>query len=105
MHGSRVVKNRLRYSATSERSHIGQDPRKNKARAGEAGVKKNNTAIDYLRAFVIVLVLAFHAILAYVSFAPSATPAFASMPYFWAPFPIVDSQRWKGFDLFALFSD
>lgn len=55
---------------------------------------------DYLRAFVIVLVLWHHAILAYHTFAflnpdnPVET---------WSP--VVDIQRWVGFDLMAGFND
>lgn len=65
----------------------------------------NNIAIGYLRAFVTVLVLAFHSSLAYATFAPSAIKAFTSEPYMWVPYPVVDSQRWPGFDLIVVFND
>ena len=64
-----------------------------------------NAAIDALRAFVTLLVLAHHAFLAYASFVPSATAAFTAHPYFWAAFPVVDLARWRGFDVFILFND
>lgn len=55
---------------------------------------------DYLRAFVIVLVLWHHAILAYTTFAflnpENPIETFS---------PIVDSQRWLGFDLMAGLND
>jgi hypothetical protein len=55
---------------------------------------------DYLRAFVIVLVLWHHAILAYTTFAflnpENPIDTFS---------PVVDNQRWVGFDLMAGFND
>lgn len=66
---------------------------------------KNIVAIDYLRAFVILLVLAFHSVFAYVAFLPTASKPFASQPYLWAGVPIIDKQRWSGFDLFFLFNN
>lgn len=82
-------------------------------------MNKNNVAIDYLRAFVIALVLAHHSFIAYSNIpayaiktfaapsgiAPSAIRAFTSKPYIWSSFPIVDSQHWAGFDLLILFND
>lgn len=55
---------------------------------------------DYLRAFVILLVLAHHSVIAYSRFAflnpenPIAT---------WSP--VVDSQRWIGFDVLVGLND
>src|SRR5262249_17665344 len=49
-----------------------------------------DVAIDYLRAFVVMLVVFHHSILAYAYMANHA---------FWPAFPITDSQRWLGFDL------
>src|SRR5438876_12437912 len=62
-------------------------------------------AIDNLRAVVILLVLAFHAVLAYLSFLPAAPFAFDSPPFLWRSFPIVDTVRWFGFDLFCAWLD
>ena len=80
---------------------------------------RNNIAIDYLRAFITMLVLAHHSIIAYSnlpvyaiksfaassSIAPSATMAFISKPYLWSAFPVVDGQHWQGFDVLILFND
>jgi len=55
-----------------------------------------DVAIDYLRAFVVMLVVAFHSILAY---------AWVANPGFWPAFPITDAQRWLGFDILAGFND
>jgi peptidoglycan/LPS O-acetylase OafA/YrhL len=62
-------------------------------------------AIDNLRATVIVMVLAFHSVLAYLNFLPPHALAFDQPPYLWRSFPIVDVQRWMGFDLFCAWLD
>ena len=55
---------------------------------------------DYLRAFVVVLVLWHHAILAYASFSfINPTNPIETFS------PVVDMQRWLGFDLLAGFND
>ena len=64
-----------------------------------------NLAIGYLRALITVLVLAHHAVLAYHPFAPPATASLVTQPRWWQAFPVVDSQRWSGFALFAGFND
>jgi glucans biosynthesis protein C len=58
-------------------------------------------ALDNLRAYVILLVLAFHSSLAYLNFLPRHPFRFSSPPYSWRAFPIVDSHRWLGLDLFC----
>ena len=62
-------------------------------------------AIDNLRAVVILLVLAFHSVLAYLNFLPPHPFAFDQPPFLWRSFPIVDSARWMGFDLFCAWLD
>lgn len=64
-----------------------------------------SAAIDNLRAFVILLVLSFHAVLAYLDFLPRSPFPFDSPPYLWRAFPIVDTTRWFGFDLFCAWQD
>src|SRR5215831_17559736 len=64
-----------------------------------------SAAIDNLRAFVILLVLSFHAVLAYLDFLPRSPFPFDSPPYLWRAFPIVDTARWFGFDLFCAWQD
>ena len=61
-------------------------------------------ALDYLRAFVTVLVVAHHSVLAYALISPNAVPRSRLHPWL-AGIPIVDSHRLVGFDLFALFND
>jgi len=62
-------------------------------------------ALNNLRAVVILLVLSFHSVLAYLNFLPASPFAFDSPPYLWRAFPIVDRERWFGFDLFCAWQD
>ena len=74
-------------------------PRKVGALPDDAKATPRIVAFDYLRTFAIILVLVHHAVLAYVTFAqlnPATPITFA---------PVVDSQKWSGFDLIALFND
>ena len=70
------------------------------AASTEAPSQERDIAIDYLRAFVIVLVVFIHAALAYTSFS-------IFFPARWvdASAPIVDSRRWPFLDLFVMFFD
>jgi hypothetical protein len=70
-----------------------------------AQMPRSNLALSNLRGLVIVIVLAFHSVLAYLSFLPAAEFPFDTPPYRWLSFPIVDSHRWFGFDLFCAFQD
>lgn len=71
----------------------------------DLGSARSSLAIDNLRAVVILLVLAFHSVLAYLAFLPPHPFAFDSPPFLWRSFPIVDHQRWLGFDLFCAWLD
>src|SRR6266513_4283436 len=64
-------------------------------------MSKSSLALSNLRAFVILLVVAFHSVLAYLGSQPASPTPFDSPPYHWRAIPIVDSQRWFGFDLFC----
>ena len=68
-------------------------------------VPRSSLAIDNLRAIVILLVLSFHSVLAYLNFLPPHPFAFDDPPYLWRSFPIVDSERWIGFDLYCAWQD
>ena len=67
-------------------------------------MSKSSVALSNLRAVVIVIVLAFHASLAYVQSAP-APQRFDQPPFTWEAFPIVDAHRWLGFDIFCAWQD
>src|SRR5579864_340429 len=66
----------------------------------------SSQALSNLRAIVILIVLGFHSMLAYLVWVPVAAAAdFASPPYAWRTFPIIDSHRFFGFDLFCAWQD
>jgi Acyltransferase family len=67
--------------------------------------RRPSLALDNLRALVILLVLSFHSVLAYLQFLPAAPYPFDSPPYQWRAIPIVDSHRWLGFDLYCAWQD
>jgi len=62
-------------------------------------------ALANLRGVVILIVLAFHSVLAYLEWTPAAGAGFAEAPYIWRSFPIIDSHRFFGFDLFCAWQD
>ncbi len=62
-------------------------------------------ALSNLRAIVILIVLGFHSVTAYLGSLPSEPHRFDAAPYDWQAFPIIDSQRWFGFDLFCAWND
>jgi hypothetical protein len=66
----------------------------------------SSKALSNLRAIVILIVLGFHSMLAYLVWVPiTAAPDFDSPPYAWRTFPIIDSHRFFGFDLFCAWQD
>jgi surface polysaccharide O-acyltransferase-like enzyme len=66
---------------------------------------RTSLALDNLRGLVILLVLSFHSVLAYLNFLPASPFLFDAPPYLWRAFPIVDTARWFGFDLFCAWQD
>jgi len=68
-------------------------------------MSSSSLALVNLRAVVILIVLAFHSVLPYLAFLPPTPYPFDRAPYLWLAFPIIDSQRWFGFDLFCAWQD
>jgi glucan biosynthesis protein C len=64
-------------------------------------MSKSSLALTNLRGFTILIVVAFHAVLAYLGSQPASPAPFDSPPYHWKAFPILDPERWFGFDLFC----
>lgn len=64
-----------------------------------------NLSIGYLRAFLVLLVLAHHAMLAYCPFAPPVLESLTVPPRWWQAFPVVDEQKWSGFSVLVGFND
>jgi glucan biosynthesis protein C len=65
----------------------------------------SSLALHNLRAVVILVVLAFHSVLAYVQWIPETSAGFSDPPFLWRAFPIVDNRRFFGFDLFCAWQD
>jgi hypothetical protein len=66
---------------------------------------RTSVALGNLRAVVILIVLAFHSVLPYLASNPAIPYRFGEAPYKWLSFPIIDQQRWFGFDLFCAWQD
>lgn len=64
-------------------------------------MSRSSVALSNLRGFAIVMVVAFHAFIAYLGSQPASPLPFDAPPYAWLANPIVDSARWFGFDLFC----
>ena len=60
-------------------------------------------ALKNLRGFAIAAVVSFHSVLAYLASQPAAPQPFNAPPYHWLATPILDNQRWLGFDIYAAF--
>jgi hypothetical protein len=71
---------------------------------GDAAMQSSSIALSNLRAFVILIVVAFHSVLAYLGSAPIEAAPFDDPPYHWIATPILDRERWFGFDLFCAFN-
>jgi glucans biosynthesis protein C len=67
---------------------------------GEKEMKSRVLWIDYLRACIIILVVAHHSALAYTTFAK-----FNKEAYILSSHPVVDVQRFIGLDIFVYFND
>src|SRR5262245_19891833 len=61
--------------------------------------ERSQTAVAYLRRFITVLVVAHHSVIAYGRY-----QRFDAAHYLDGA-PLVDPQRWIGFDVFVLFND
>jgi glucans biosynthesis protein C len=68
-----------------------------------AVTSKTSVALGNLRSFVVLLVIGFHSVLAYLGSNPVSPLPFDSPPYPWLSTPIIDQERWFGFDLFCAF--
>src|SRR5689334_25313420 len=77
------------------------------AAAEPAGLPSGDSLpVGYLRAFITVLVVAHHAVIAYNPFIPKTSPGPLNGPsQWWRAFPVADPQRWAGFGLFNTFND
>jgi hypothetical protein len=58
-----------------------------------------------MRGAVILFVVAFHSVMAYLGFLGSSAFSFDEPPYSWRAFPMIDSHRWFGLDIFCAWQD
>ncbi len=72
---------------------------------GMRSASRTSVALNNLRGIVILIVLGFHSALAYVGWVKAATVDFDSPPFAWRAFPIIDSHRFFGLDLFCAWQD
>jgi hypothetical protein len=82
--------------------HIGSGPAPTRIARSSS---QTSRALNNLRGIVILIVMAFHSALAYVSWIKAPTVGFDSPPYAWRAFPIVDAHRFFGFDLLCAWQD
>jgi glucans biosynthesis protein C len=66
---------------------------------------RSSVALNNLRACAILSLLAFHSVMAYLGSLPASPFPFDTPPYRWAVHPIIDAQRWFGFDIFCAAQD
>ncbi len=62
-------------------------------------------ALNNLRTFAIVIVLAAHSVVAYLGSSPASPFHFDDPPFRWRSIPIIDNDRWFGFDIFCAHED
>jgi hypothetical protein len=62
-------------------------------------------ALNNLRTFAVMLVLAVHACAAYLGSSPAAPFRFDDPPFRWRALPIIDGSRFYGFDVFCAHQD
>jgi len=75
------------------------------ATAPTSAAAKYYPSIGYLRAFIVLLVIAHHAALAYYPFAPPLPASLAAQPRWWQAFPVNDPSRWSGAAYLVGFND
>jgi len=71
---------------------------------GEAYARASQ-AIANLRGVFILILVSFHACLAYLGSTKDGSAPFDAPPYAWLAFPIVDERRFFGFDLYCAWVD
>lgn len=64
-------------------------------------MSKTSLALNNLRGYAIYIIIAFHSCIAYIVNQPASPLPFDAPPYSWLSHPIVDADRWLGFDLFC----
>jgi len=87
------------FKATAKSKHLNSPD----GLADSHCMSETSLALRNLRGVVLILILAFHSFSAYIVSQPPGPPPFDNPPYAWRAFPIIDSERWIGFDLLCAF--
>jgi peptidoglycan/LPS O-acetylase OafA/YrhL len=74
-------------------------------RQTRAEVSRASVAVDNLRGIVVLLVIAVHTVLCYAAYAVTGPWSFNGPPFPWRTFPVVDSHRFLGFDIFCAWAN
>ncbi len=75
------------------------------SKAAETDHVAASVALHNLRGLAITFVLMLHSTLAYLGSNGATPSAFDRPPYGWLEFPVIDRQRWFGFDVFCAWQD
>jgi surface polysaccharide O-acyltransferase-like enzyme len=67
-------------------------------------MSETSQALKNMRSFAILAVVSFHSLLAYLASQTAVSGPFARPPYHWMAIPILDRERWFGFDLYSAFN-
>ncbi len=86
--------------AGAEGNHCHREPKAWQSRPAKTVAPGRFIAVDHLRGFVVLLVVLHHTVLAYCVSGHTDHHDYAL-----SSAPIIDSQRWAGFDLLALLND
>ncbi|HEY1941802.1 MAG TPA: acyltransferase [Roseiarcus sp.] len=62
-------------------------------------------ALRNLRAVLILVLVSFHSCIAYLGSTKTPASSFDHPPFRWLAYPIVDSRRWYGFDVYCIWVD
>ena len=73
--------------------------------ASPAAYAQTSLAVANLRGVFILILVSFHACLAYLGSTAGPAASFDQPPFQWLAFPIVDSRRFYGFDLYCAWED
>jgi surface polysaccharide O-acyltransferase-like enzyme len=67
--------------------------------------RTRNVPLAYLKAFLILLVVAHHSLIAYTTYAPPPGKSLDTKWMLWTAFPVVDHNHWAPADLLVGFND
>ncbi|MBV9289299.1 MAG: acyltransferase family protein, partial [Hyphomicrobiales bacterium] len=75
------------------------------ARTSDVEYRRASLALHNLRGVAVAFVVATHALVAYLASNRASPYPFDRAPYGWLAVPIIDRERWLGFDIFCAWQD